>query len=56
MCKESPYIIDLIEEFEFEDKVYFVTKLEEGDDLTKFCMKYQKLNDEAEKVGWLSRW
>ena len=44
----------MIEEFELEDRIYFVTKLELGGDLTKFCMQYQKLNDEAAKTGWLS--
>ena len=54
MCKKSPYVIDLLEEFELEDKLIYITKLERGGDLATFCKKYQKLNDNAEKEGWLS--
>ena len=36
LCKQSPYIIPLIDEFTHEDKVYIVTKYARGGNLLNY--------------------
>lgn len=48
MCKGSPFVIDFIEMFDLKGRVYIVTKFAAGGDLTQFCMKFGKLNEESD--------
>ena len=36
LCKQSPYIIPLIDEFEQEDNIYLVTKYARGGNLLNY--------------------
>ena len=40
--------------FTLENRVYIVTKFAAGGDLTKFCMKFGKLDDKTPNMDWLS--
>ena len=39
LCKESAYIINLIEKFNYKGDIYLVTKFACGGDLLQYCMK-----------------
>lgn len=55
MCKGSAFVIDFIEMFDLRGRVYMVTKFASGGDLSQFCMKFGKLNEQSDNAAdWLT--
>lgn len=44
-CCDSKHIIDLVEMFEKDDKIYLVTKFAKGGDLLNYCMQQEDSNN-----------
>ena len=39
LCKDSPYLVNLVEKFTIGEEIFLVTKFAAGGDLTRFCMR-----------------
>ena len=54
LCKESAYIVNLIEKFTLFGEIYLVTKFAAGGDLLQYCLNSEEKSIAAGKPGWLS--